>query len=376
MDIEEFTLERVQSKYENEVDINLTESGIHPFTLRELLPPDEIEALLDVRLGYGWTQGDPGLREAIAARYANAGPENVLVTNGSAEANFATVWSLVGPGDEVVCVLPNYMQIPGLVRAVGGVVRPVELEAGDGRWSLDVDAVARATTERTRMIAVCSPNNPTGAVLDRDTMTALAGIAAERGCWLHADEVYRGAERSGVAAPSFRDVRAHDDVTVVAGLSKALSHPGLRIGWVVGPPSLVEAAWSRTDYTTITSSVLSQRIARYVLESDVVEKILARNRALVDENIGLLEEWLAERPGLFSWTPPEAGAMAFLRYHLDVNSTELSTRLRLEKSTFVVAGDCFGMDGWIRIGLGSPRADFEEGMGRFAELLDEIRRGA
>ena len=136
--------------------------------MRELLDPHEIEALVDLPLGYGHTEGEPALREAIAARYPGAGADNVLVTTGSSEANMLAVMSLLDNGDEAIIITPNFMQLPGLAKALGAKVHQVPLRLSGSRWMLDLDEVARAITPNTRLISVCNPNNPTGGVLSAD----------------------------------------------------------------------------------------------------------------------------------------------------------------------------------------------------------------
>ena len=127
MHIEEFLLERNQSLYENTVSYNLTESGLHPYSLRESLAEDEQQEVLDLSLGYGQTNGDPGLRETIAALYPNLNRDNVLLTNGSAEANYVAIWSLLDAGDEILMMLPNYMLVWGVARSFGVKVNPFYL---------------------------------------------------------------------------------------------------------------------------------------------------------------------------------------------------------------------------------------------------------
>ncbi|MGL4564511.1 MAG: aminotransferase class I/II-fold pyridoxal phosphate-dependent enzyme, partial [Halioglobus sp.] len=124
MYIETFELERNQSLYENTVRFNLTESGIHPYTLRELLSEEQQQQVLDLRLGYGQTNGDPALRQTLANLYPGCTQDNILVTNGSAEANFVAFWSLLEPGDEVAMMLPNYQLLYGLTRSLGCAVKP------------------------------------------------------------------------------------------------------------------------------------------------------------------------------------------------------------------------------------------------------------
>lgn len=372
MQIRDFELERYQSLWENHVDVNLTESGVHPMTMRELLEPEEIERVLDTRLGYGWTQGSPELRARIAALYPGATPENVLVTCGSAEANFLFCWSTLGPGDEVALMRPNYLQIEGLAEALGVRVRRFRLREEEG-WRCAVDDVAAVIGADTRALIVCNPNNPTGSVLEPDDAAALANLAREHGLWLYADEVYRGAELDGRERPSVW--RAGRRIAVCGGLSKSLAHPGLRLGWIVGPPELVEAAWSRNDYTTIAASILSQALAEHVLEPERRARILERNRAILRENLARLEAWVAERPDVFRFTPPRAGGLAFLRFDLPLSARALCDGLRDEESTLVVPGDCFGMEGFVRLGIGTDPVEFTEGLARFGRFVDRVRAG-
>lgn len=370
MDIEEFKLERIQSLWENLVEFNLTESGIHPYTLRELLEPEEIEDLLDTRLGYGWTNGAVELREAIGRLYANAGRDNVLVTNGSAEANFLTIWSLLGAGDELVLMLPNYMQIWGLARALGVDVRPLYLREEAG-WAPDLEELGRLITPKTKMISVCNPNNPTGALLTRQAMETIVGLADERGIYLHADEIYRGSELNGQEGPSFADL--YERAIVTSGLSKSMALPGLRIGWMVGPQNVIANAWHRHDYTTITTAIASERVATIAVRPERRAAILKRSREMLNHNLAMLEAWLAEHPGVFSLVPPQAGGMAFIRYTFGMNSTEFATRLRDEKSVFVIAGDCFGLDGYIRIGIGAESDYLRAGLRRIGDFVATLR---
>jgi aspartate/methionine/tyrosine aminotransferase len=157
MNVERFAMERWQSEWENRVSHNLSESGVHSMKVRELLGGDGAEELLSQGLHYGQSNGSDELRAAIARLYAGAKPENIVVTNGSAEANFISAWCLVEPTDEVVIVLPNYMQLPGVVRALGATVVPVSLSEETG-WSLDLDALRGAVGRKTRLVAVCNPN--------------------------------------------------------------------------------------------------------------------------------------------------------------------------------------------------------------------------
>jgi hypothetical protein len=365
MNIEPFVMERWQSEWENRVSHNLSESGVHAMKVRELLSgPREIEELLDHGLHYGYSNGTEELRAAIARLYPGADAANVVVTNGSAEANFVCAWRVVEPGDEVVIVLPNYMQLPGIVRALGAYVVPVRLSEERG-WGLDLDALGRAVGPRTRLIALCNPNNPTGSILSVSDMQAVVEIAGRNGCWLLADEIYRGAEREGPETPTFWG--RYDRLLVNCGLSKAYGLPGLRIGWVVGPAKTIEELWSRKDYTTIFPGVLSDLLARRALA--LRDRILERTRGILRANYPTLGAWLSERKDRFHVVPPRAGAIAYVRYSLPINSTELVTRLKDEESVLLVPGDQFGMDGYLRIGFGNEPEDLRRGLARIDAFL-------
>ncbi len=202
MKIPVFELERVQSIYENTVEFNLTESGFHPLTLSELLTPDQIEELTSTVLGYGQTNGSIPLRQRIAALYEQQTIDNVLVTNGSAEANFVACHSLLETGDQVVMMVPNYMQIWGIVEEMGAVPKAFHLRE-ENEWAPDLEELRTLVNNRTKMIAICNPNNPTGYTLTDREMREIVKIADSVGAWIHSDEVYRGAELDGIEIPSF-----------------------------------------------------------------------------------------------------------------------------------------------------------------------------
>ena len=381
MRIEPFQMERLQSQWENVVEFNLSESSVHPMTLGELIGVETggekaladklFSDLLGQKLGYVQTNGSVELQKAISGLYAGAGPDNVLVTNGTAEANYLAIWNLIEPGDEIILMLPNYMQIWGLARALGARVVPLRLKE-ECNWAPDLAELVRAISPRTKLIAVCNPNNPTGAVLSEAEMKAIAGAAREAGAWLLADEVYQGAERVGPITPSFWG--RYEKVLITNGLSKAYGIPGLRIGWITGPEEKIAELWGYHDYTTIAVAALSDQLARMVLKPDNRRRILERTRAILGENYLILEKWMRSQPGIFRLIPPAAGAIAYLRYELDINSTALMLRLRDEQSVLVVPGDHFGMDRYLRVNYGLPRTCLEAGLGRIAEALREIGR--
>lgn len=367
-------MERLQSTWENLVEFNLSESGVHPVRVEELLESAaEREALLAQPLAYTQSNGTPELRDLIAALYPGATRDHVEVTNGGSEANFVALWHLVEPGDEVVLMVPTYMQAWGLVRAFGGVVRPWPLRedrTGAPRWRPDLDELGRLLTHRTKLVMICNPNNPTGARLTADEVKEVCRIADAHGSWVLADEIYRGAERDGRETPSVWG--RSERVVVTSGLSKAYGLPGLRVGWVVGPPALVASLWSYHDYTTIAPGALSDHLARRALLPARRAWLVDRGRGIIRANYPVLRDWLGAHGEYFDHVPPEAGAIAYVRYRFPINSTELVTRLRVEKSVLIVPGDHFHMDGYLRIGFGSETEYLRRGLERLHELLVSV----
>ncbi|HEY7790647.1 MAG TPA: aminotransferase class I/II-fold pyridoxal phosphate-dependent enzyme [Vicinamibacterales bacterium] len=379
MHIEPFDMERMQSTYENLVSFNLSESGVHPMRLEELVGgSDAVARLLDQRLGYTQSNGTIELRQALARLYPGATTDHIEVTNGGSEANLLVTWRLVEPGDEVVMMLPNYMQTVGLARGFGGIIEPwpLRMQESPRRWAADPEELAGLITPRTRLIVICNPNNPTGARIPAVELDEICRLAARHGVWVLADEVYRGAELDGQETASVWG--RYERVIVTSGLSKAYGLPGLRIGWIVGPPQLIESLWARHDYTTISPGALSDHLARAALQPARRTQIIERTRGILRANWPAINDWLAAHGPLFSYVPPEAGAIVYARYHHGINSTELVTRLRQEKSVLVVPGDHFGMDSYLRIGFGDQPAHLQEGLARVGELLHELtaRAGA
>lgn len=368
-----FRMERWQSTHEHRVRYNLSESGVHPLTTRELLElAGRNPAIADVRLGYGQSNGSDELRERIASLYPGATGASVLVTTGGAEANFVSFWELLEPGEPAAVLLPTYMQVPGLLESFGAEVLPVRLREESG-WQPDLDMLDDALERGARFVLVTNPNNPTGAVLTGESMQGIVERAEAHSAWILADEVYRGAEVSGTTAPSFWGRTSR--LLVTHSLSKAYGLPGLRLGWVVGPPDTIARLWGRTDFTTISVSTLSDALARIALEEDVRGRILERTRTIVRRNLDVLADWTGRQDGLFTYRPPDAGAICYLRYDAPVGSTELAEKLRAEKDVLVVPGDHFAMDRYLRIGFGPPREELEAALGRIGEAFREIRTG-
>jgi len=369
MKIEHFKMERMQSQWENLVDYNLSESGVHPLSFQELISSKEMEEILNTNLGYLQTNGTPELRERVCALYPGTDIENILITSGSAEANFLLAWSQIEPGDETLFMIPNYMQLWGLMRAFGAHVKTYRLRE-NLNWNPDLDELKKSVTSRTKIIAVTNPNNPTGSRLSTEARETILELAEKADAWIFADEVYQGAELDGQTTPSFWGT--YKKVVVSNGLSKAYGLPGLRMGWMVAPKDFIQKVWPYHDYTTISISAVSDRLARIALASDKRDRILGRTRSILGANIEILNSWFETQDGLFHYVPPQAGAITFARYTLDMNSTELVNKIREKKSVLIVPGDHFAMDRYLRFGYGEKKERLIKALDLIQEALKEI----
>lgn len=368
-----FAMERWQSTYEHHVAANLSESGVEPATVEELLAlaGRDVSELASVSLEYVQSNGSERLRERIAAFHQGATVDNVVVTNGSAEANFISTWGLCGAGDEIVFMEPNYFQVHGIARTLGAEVREWWLDR-DG-WRPDLEALSELVGERTRLIVVTSPNNPTGVRFDDSFREAVVAAASRVGAWILSDEVYRGAEIDGRESGTFWG--AYDRVIVTGGLSKAYALPGLRVGWAVTEASMAADLWARKDYTTISVGALSQVLAEIALGPGMRDRLLERTRGILRRNWPVMESWLSERESIFRWTAPDAGAIAMAEYDLPIGSIDLVERLRAEADCLLVPGDHFRLPKTLRIGFGPHEEKLRDGLARMATVVDRMGAG-
>jgi aspartate/methionine/tyrosine aminotransferase len=366
--MQQFDMERMQSTWENLVDFDMSESGVRPLTLRELVEMGfDLESFLDQPLGYSQSNGTLELRERLAVIYPGADVDQIEVTNGTSEANYLIALSQLKPGDEVAMEVPNYMQMPGVARSLGADVRTFHLRQ-DAGWEPDWDEFERAVTSRTRLLYLSNPNNPTGSVLSREAMARIVERCEKTRTWILADEVYLGAEIDRERTPSFWGMS--ERVIVTSGLSKAYGIPGVRIGWMVGPRALVAYCWSQHDYLTIGPNKMSDRIARVAVEPENRERCYARTRAILRHNLPIAREWIAGFGGRLTWREPQAGAIALVRYEGTIPSLTLAERVRVNQSTLIVPGSHVGLEGYLRIWLGGREEFLREGLRRIgAELM-------
>ncbi len=362
-----FEMERMQSTWEHVVKYDLSESGVRPISLRDLVDMGlDMEFLETTPLGYSQTNGTVELRKTLAEHYPGATIDHIQVTNGTSEANFLACLTLLREGDDVLFELPNYMQVYGIPPGLGATVKTFPLRA-DRNWEPDWDAFEQARSPRTRLIYVSNPNNPTGSILSREAMKRIVQAAEEHDAFLLADEVYQGAELDGPITPSFWGMS--DRVIVTSGLSKAFGLPGLRIGWLVGPPELIAEAWAQHDYITIGPGTISDLAARIAVREENRSQLFARGTDPARSNRDALARWVGGMDGLVEYVEPRAGGFAFVKYHGAVPSAELADRIRRNQDVLIVPGAYLGMEGYLRISIGIPSETLQAGLARVATEL-------
>ncbi|MBT5875888.1 MAG: aminotransferase class I/II-fold pyridoxal phosphate-dependent enzyme [Candidatus Latescibacteria bacterium] len=361
------------SEWEQVVEYNLSESGAHPLQLKELLAydPSMLDQMLESELGYGYAEGSPELREAIAQYYPGATADNVLVTVGCIEANYLVYSTLLRPGDQVAIQVPNYLQGWGVANNLNADRRTFSLDP-DRDWALNVDSLNEAVTDKTKLIAICNPNNPTGQILTDSEIDTIIAAADRSGAYLLADEIYAGAERGSEAVTPTIYGR-YDKVLSAGSLSKAYGAPGLRIGWIVGPQDILKELWARHEYVTISTAKLSNHyLAPLVLRPDVRSALFERTRQYIRDGWTRFEPWIEEHKDILSLTPPKASAISFLRYNLKIDSVSLVERIIRDGSVLIGPGDYFGIPNHIRISYGLPHDYLMQGLGRISKVLRQV----
>jgi aspartate/methionine/tyrosine aminotransferase len=375
MKIDQFEMERMQSTWENIVEMDMSESGIRPVTLRELAAMGlDLDSILDMPLGYSQSNGTIPLRENLCAIYPGASVDQIQVTNGTSEANYLLALSLLRDGDEVAFEVPNYMQYWGLPKSLGAKVNRFRLRI-DHDWEPDWDEFDRAVNAKTRLVYISNPNNPTGSILSEQAMRRIVARCESVGAYLLADEVYLGAEIHRERTRSFWGMS--DRVIVTSGLSKAYGIPGVRIGWIVGPKEVVSECWTQHDYLTIGPNKISDAVARVAVQIENREKLYARTREILRHNLPIMREWVDDFGSFLTFREPKAGALCLMRYDSPTPSFDLCERIRVNQSVLIVPGAHLGLEGFLRIWLGGKPGFLTEGLRRIGqELFKEMPQNA
>ena len=377
MKIERFDLERWMTTWELDVDYDIAESGILPLSLADLYELVGTDAAADLEgkirttpLGYSEARGTEALRTILASTYERASAEDILVTTGAIEADFLLFNALLETGDHVVAVSPAYQQLHSVPRAIGCDLDLWSVQTEDG-FAYDLNRLEALVRNDTKLIVINTPHNPTGAMLDESQLKEVVRIADRAGAWILSDEAYRWLEHDGgeKLPPPLHNLT--DRAVSVGTLSKPFGLPGLRIGWFAANETIARKAWGMRDYTSLSPAKLSDIIAQTVIAER--DRILPRNGAIIAENMAFARQWFAEYADLATWTEPRAGLLAMIKYNLPIDSTTLADGLAKDVRVMLAPGSSFGLEGYLRVGVGQRPDLFAEGLRRTAAYLAAIR---
>jgi capreomycidine synthase len=359
-------LERWMRKYYFETRIDIGSSGVESFTfgeLRELIGLHE-QDLDHILFDDSRTQGGSGLLEAIAKQFADGNSQRVMATHGSSEAIFMVMHALLRAGDEVVVLDPCYQQLYSIAESIGCQLKPWRLRF-ERQFIPDLDEARQIITSRTRMVVVNFPHNPTGVTVSVEQQKELISIAAESGAYLVWDAAF--AQLTYDRPPLLEPGRWYDKSVTLGTLSKASGLPGLRVGWLIAQPEVIEHCIHLRDYLTLHLSPMIEFIAQRAIEN--TDKLVAARSNQARVNREIVAEWVNRQKEKVEWVCPESGVCAFPRLNSAANVEELCHRLAQQYGVLLVPGYCFNYPSHVRLGFGGPTDDLVEGLSILSGLL-------
>ncbi len=366
----EFLLETASTKPSTKPEAVLGFSLATPPKLGDFL------LYLDPEMSLDWSnesfQGMNALRENVLARSNLTGScmvDDVLITAGTAEANFLALTQLVQPGDEFILETPGWPQAAVLGKAIGADIKLLPRDEARG-WRFDMRELEDLITERTRLIFLCNPNNPTGQVMREDELLEVIHLAERVGAYVLCDEVYAGLEWTGGRVPSVAGLYKRGIST--GSVSKALGLQGLRTGWLIcRDQKVVKDAVILRENSSEIRNVLGEAIAEVALRPERYAEALEKARTEGRKNLETLDAFVEARADL-SWQRPAAGLIGLCRLHTPVDGETLARELlRPPYRTFLIPGSAYGLPQHIRLGVGGGETvGLELGLARLAALLD------
>jgi len=309
----DFKLETFFSKWEFNVKYHMCASDMETMSLRELLKlgtQEDRERWDNLTFKYIETFGTPELRSAIADTYKQLSPNNILAFAGAEEGIYTAMHCMLQKEDHAIVITPNYQSSEAIPNALCNVTGIGLDEKND--WNLDLDKIQDSIQKNTRLISINFPHNPTGKVISIQTLNTLIEIARKHEIYLFSDEVYRLMERNeNIRLPQVADI--YEKGLSLNVMSKAYGLPGLRIGWIATQDlELLEKMEKMKHYLSICNSSPSEFLAVIALKSG--EKILARNRKIINENLKILNLFFHENSSLFEWKEPDGGCIGYPKY--------------------------------------------------------------
>ncbi len=354
MKIKPFELERWFAKYEHKAELMLSESGIRS------LKGEEFDFNTE-KIGYVIpTNGDPELRNKIAKKYGVT-KNNVLFTVGTQEANFLTFLSILSEEDHAVIITPTYQALHSIPETLSDISK-VWLEPPE--WKLNINKVKEKIKDNTKLIVINNPNNPTGKYHSKDKISKLYELANKNNAYLLCDEVYRLLDPNPIKPVASMGNRGISTTS----LTKSYGLAGLRFGWIVASEKIINKAWNWKDYTTISPSIISQNLAKQVIE-EKEDQILKKNRKLAERNRKIVQKFINNHN--LNWHKP-VGVNGFITVPEQFKtSEEFCKKFFEEKKILLAPGSVFGYDKYFRIGFGLKTEDLKYGLSKLSEFLTE-----
>ncbi|HJA68282.1 MAG TPA: aminotransferase [Candidatus Mediterraneibacter cottocaccae] len=376
MKIKPFAVEEWMNKWEVGAKYNIAETCVDSVSLKQLLEicgEDEAiftQTLLSKRLSYGDITGLPKFKEGVCKLYKTIQPDEIVPTHGAAGANHHVFMSLISQGDHIISIMPTYQQLYSIPESIGARVEILQLKKENG-YLLDINELKRLVTSHTKMICVNNPNNPTGALMSREMLLEVVDVAKSVGAWVLCDEVYRHLTQTDAWCESIVDL--YEKGISVSSMSKVFSLAGIRLGWIAShDKEAVAAMLSHRDYNLISCGMLDETIAALALANS--DKLLARNRAIVRENLEIVDRWI-KNEGHASYVKPKAGTTALIHYDLDIPSYDLCADMYKKTGAFVTPGDCFEEKRCFRLGYACDKATLEDGLAAISEYFEMVTKG-
>ncbi len=374
MKIKPFGVEIWMNEFENHCEFNLAETCVASLTIDQLLQMSGkndtvLNDLLPMKMTYGAIQGSDRLRDNICALYTHQTRDNIVVTHGAIGANALVHETLVEPGDHVISVRPTYQQHYSIPESYGATVDILNLRPENG-FLPDLEEFAAMIRPNTKLVVINNPNNPTGAVMDREYLNKFIDIARSSDAYILCDEVYRGTGQTGDGfSPAIADL--YEKGISVAGMSKTFSLAGLRLGWIAGPVDVLEAVSIHRDYNTISVGMLDDYFAAMALEAK--DKILERSQDITRTNLQILDDWVAHEPAI-SYVKPQGGTTALLKYDFDMPSRDFCIQLLQTTGVMLTPGSVMHMEGWLRIGYANSPKILTAGLAKISEFVADLPR--
>ncbi|GCF94952.1 aminotransferase [Enterococcus florum] len=373
MKIDPFKVELWMNEHEEKAIYNTGETCVDSISIDQLFEiaqinkAEKVAELMQKRLTYGHIFGNPAFKEGICSLYQKLSPQNVLTTHGAIGANHLALYSLVESEDEVVAVLPTYQQLYSIPKSFRAAVKSLTLTP-ENQFLPDLDQLKQLVTEQTKLIVINNPNNPAGSLMDRDMLLAIIEIAKSVDAYILSDETYRGLTQEDVDSPSIADL--YEKGISVSSMSKVFSLAGLRLGWIASQNAeIMEQCALHRDHNTISCGLLDEEFAAIALANQ--EKILARNKRIVRENLQILDAWVEKEPHI-SYVKPQAGTVTLLYYDFEMSSRELCIELIDNHGILFTPGDCFEFEHCVRIGYACDTEELKAGLAKFSEYLAQI----